>query len=81
MPPRIDFGAFKATRATIWRPKQQGFCPQYTVTRGSHAELRAVERADKELENYRPDDELARRILQDALTRNAYGTAIIEGNP
>ena len=77
-----SFGPFRVTRDTLVRPPREGpFEPRYEVPQEVHDDLRAVERADQELRRFRPDAARARRLLEEALTRNAYGTASIEGNP
>jgi Fic family protein len=77
----VDFGRFRTTADTVWRPARDGFSPRYRVEPGVFEDLRAVERADQELRHFQPDAAEARRILEDALSRNAYGTASIEGGP
>lgn len=78
---QMDFGRFRVTPHTLWRPERDGFTPTYRVPAATYEDLRAIERADQELRRHQPDAARARRLLEDALTRNAYGTASIEGNP
>ena len=77
----IHFGPFRPTPATIWRPLTEGFAPRYAVPLRTHEDVEAVARADQDLARFEVSDGEAHRILRDALTRNAYGTASIEGNP
>lgn len=78
---RVDFGSYRATPATLWRPTRRRFQPTYKVPREVVEGLRAIERADQDLRRFEADAGTAHRLLRDALTRNAYGTASIEGNP
>lgn len=78
---RQDFGPYRLTPATVRRPELREFCPRYTLDGPVFDDLRRVERADQELRRFRADEATARRLLEDAMTRNAYGTASIEGNP
>lgn len=77
----VDFGRFRVTPDTVWRPARDDFAPRYVVAPAVYDDLRAIERADQELRRFRPGAARARRILDDALSRNAYGTASIEGGP
>jgi Fic family protein len=77
----IDFGPFRTTDRTIWRLRAPSFAPKYRLTRRVHDALDAVARADQDLQRFTADDALAYRMMREALTRNAYGTASIEGNP
>lgn len=81
MLPDPRFGRFRVTRRTVFRPPRDVFEPRFDVDQEVHEALRAIERADQELRRFRPDTLHARRLLEDALARNAYGTASIEGNP
>lgn len=75
------FGPYRVTGRTFVRPERPAFEPEYRLTAAVFEALRAIERADHELRRYSLDAVEARRLLEDALTRNAYGTASIEGNP
>lgn len=57
------------------------FRPRYTVSETAREAILDLERLERDLQQYEADDALARRILRDALARNTYGTASIEGNP
>ncbi len=76
-----DFGRFRVTKKTFRRPKRAAFKPLFALHDSVYEDLRAVERADVELRRFDVDAIQARALLEDALTRNAYGTASIEGNP
>lgn len=78
---RIDFGRFRTTAETLRRPVTRRFEPKYALSDAVFEDLRAVERADQDLRRFQVDRVQARRIFEDALTRNAFGTASIEGNP
>jgi cell filamentation protein, protein adenylyltransferase len=78
---RIDFGAYRTTSDTLWRPARRVFQPKYQVAAPVQDGLRAIERADQDLRRFEADEGTAHRLLRDALTRNAFGTASIEGNP
>jgi Fic family protein len=77
----VQFGRYRATPATVWRPPRPTFNPQYRLSDAVFNDLRAVERADHELRRHILDGRTHRRLLHEALTRNAFGTASIEGNP
>lgn len=77
----IDFGPFQPHKGTLWRPARKDFAPHYALPRRVHEALEAVARADQDLAGFDGDDALAHRMLREALSRNAYGTASIEGNP
>lgn len=79
--PRIDLGPYRITDATVERPPRPHFDPTYELDADVYDAMRAVERADQELAGRHLDARATRRMLEDALTRNAYGTASIEGNP
>lgn len=77
----IDFGPFQVTDHTVERPIRETFEPCYDTPEDVWEDLRAIERADQELAGVLLDHHEARRMVEEALTRNAYGTASIEGNP
>jgi len=81
MADRIDLGPFEVTEETVQRPVRERFEPVYEVPDDVWADLRAVERADQDLARVPLGRREARRRVERALTRNAYGTASIEGNP
>ncbi len=81
MSTELDPGAFRITDETVRRPVRESFEPVYELASHVHDQLRAVERADQELAYVQLDAVEARRLVEEALTRNAYGTASIEGNP
>lgn len=78
---RLDLGPFRTTDETVRRPARETFEPSYELSSAVHEALRAVERADEQLGAVTVDRREARRMVEEALTRNAYGTASIEGNP
>lgn len=78
----IDFGPFRPTKETVTRPPVPKFDPVYRMSERSHAALRAIERADHELARLAPSrGGILERIRREALVRNAFATASIEGNP
>lgn len=79
--PDLDLGPFRMTPQTVVRPPRAGFDPRFMVTAATYEDLRAIERADEDLRHLALDRDESRRLLEEALTRNAYGTASIEGNP
>lgn len=91
MPPRrksprkrgsIDFGEFATTKNTVTRPPMAKFDPAYRMTDRSYAAIRAIERSDDELARLAPSrGGVLARIRREALVRNAFATASIEGNP
>lgn len=81
MPSKSAFGPYRVTADTVKRPPILRFKPRYRVPAAVHDNVRRVERADQELRQMVLAPIEARRLLEDALTRNAYGTASIEGNP
>lgn len=76
-----DFGAFRTTEETRYRPPTARFEPRYRTDDRIRRDLLAIERADRELRQHETDGATARRILRDALARNTFGTVSIEGNP
>ncbi|MHB8633555.1 MAG: hypothetical protein ACYDBQ_06245 [Thermoplasmatota archaeon] len=66
---------------TIVRARKEGFHPVFRLTKRLQDALRTLERCDQDLLHFAPDTATSRRLLRDALSRNAYGTASIEGNP
>ncbi len=81
MEDRIDFGPFRVTEDTVERPPRDRFEPRYETRATVWEDIRAIERADQDLGGTILDRQEARRMVEKALTRNAYGTASIEGNP
>ena len=82
MRPVIDFRPYRATPETLWRPARDGpFEPEYAVPAATFDDLRAIERADERLRSHAIDPVRQRRLVEEALARNAFGTASIEGNP
>ncbi len=81
MTPDVDFGPYRITRKTHRRPIFDTFEPHYTLEAGVVEDLRRIERADERLRSAVVDDMETRRLAEEALTRNAFGTASIEGNP
>lgn len=77
----IDFGPFRTTDRTVERPVRERFEPRYETPEQVWEDIRAIERADQGLAGVILDRREARRMVEEALTRNAYGTASIEGNP
>jgi Fic family protein len=75
------FRPYRLTPTTRIKPARPVFAPQWRPRADIDEDLRRVERADQDLRRYEADEATAHRILRDALTRNAYGTASIEGNP
>ena len=81
-PGSIDLGAFALTKATVTRPASAKFDPAYRMSERSHAAIRAIERGDHELARLAPSRRgILERIRREALVRNAFATASIEGNP
>lgn len=76
-----SFPGYKVTAATIRRPTAGCWPPTYRLASEHFDELRAIERLDQDLGRLAIDDATRRRLLRDALARNAFGTASIEGNP
>lgn len=62
------------------RPPFPAFEPTYTVSGDAWDAVRRIERADATLAGIPIADEQRERIYRDALARNAYATARIEGN-
>lgn len=79
--PSSSFLGYQVTERTLHRPDTPPLPPRYTLSEETLQDFEAIARADQDLERYRLDPISARRLLEDALTRNAYGTASIEGNP
>ncbi|MGQ0536475.1 MAG: Fic family protein [Methanobacteriota archaeon] len=77
----VDFAPYRRTPETIVRKAQTRFAPHVEVPRGVHEAIRRIERADEVAKRGALDAATTRRLLVDALSRNAYGTASIEGNP
>lgn len=77
----LDTGPFQITDDTVKRPKRPRFQPTYETPETIWEDIRAIERADQQLAGTLLDRREARRMIEQALTRNAYGTASIEGNP
>lgn len=67
--------------ATITRPSPAPWPPRYSVSRASARRLRTIERLDERLQAREFPSQAWRRLLREALSRNAYATASIEGNP
>jgi Fic family protein len=80
MPTTLPPG-YRTTPATLVKPAADAFAPRFTLDTEVHETIRAIERADQDLARFEIDEATAHRMLRDALTRNAYGTASIEGNP
>lgn len=83
-PPKesVEFGGFRQTRETTRRPDMDAFAPAYATTETMHEAMRAIERADHDLARLAPTrGGILHRIRQEALARNAFATASIEGNP
>ncbi len=77
---RPEFGPYRVTERTAWRPEEAPWPPTYSVEPRVHECLREVERADQDLRRPIGLAE-AQRLAERALARNAWGTAGIEGNP
>lgn len=78
----IDFAPYRETSATVWRPPMPRFAPSFRLTESIVEALRAIERADHELSRLAPSRVgILQRIRKEALARNAFATASIEGNP
>lgn len=75
------FPGYRVTAATIRRPATGCWPPIYKLRPELFQELRAIERLDQDMGRLAVDDATRRRLLRDALARNAFGTASIEGNP
>lgn len=75
------FAPYQVTDETVHRPDRRSFEPRYEIEQPVFDAMRAVERADQELSRGALDRVERRRLIEEALTRNAYGTASIEGNP
>jgi Fic family protein len=75
------FGPYRETAATVRRPRRKRFAPTYTIRQSTHERMAAIHRLDAELRNQELATDHAHRLLRQALVRNAYGTASIEGNP
>ncbi len=78
---RSPFAGYRVTTDTIRRPARGCWPPRYSMTPAMFDDLRAIERSDADLDRHAVDEATRRRLLRDALARNAYGTASIEGNP
>ncbi len=72
---------YRMTDETHQRPVFEVFEPRYAVSQEVIERLRAIERLDQDLRGADLDAGASGRLLRDALSRNAYGTASIEGNP
>lgn len=79
MPPR--FAPYRTTDATVVREPRDGFAPTFDETREVLEAYRRIERADEAVRGGGLDRATTQRLLRDAKSRNAYGTASIEGNP
>lgn len=79
-PPEV-FAPYRLTAATFIRPRLDSFRPAFRVPGDTLEDLRAIERLDQELRHAPASPDIARRLLFEALTKNAHGTASIEGNP
>lgn len=77
----FDFGPYRTTPDTVERPHRTRFRPEYKLSAAVFQKLRSIERADQQLGITTMDAYKIRRVLSDAMARNAYGTASIEGNP
>lgn len=77
----MDTGPYRITDETHVRPVFDTFAPTFTVSSVAMDRMRRIERLDQELQGHEASDEEAHAILREALTRNAFGTASIEGNP
>lgn len=77
----MDPGPYRITDSTHIRPVFETFHPKFTVSNAAMDRMRRIERLDQELQGHEASDEEANSILREALTRNAFGTASIEGNP
>lgn len=75
------FGHYRVTPQTVRRAPRTPFPPTYRLDETITEALRAIERADHDLRKLRLDPAEERRALRHALSRNAFGTASIEGNP
>ncbi|MFO1536029.1 MAG: Fic family protein [Thermoplasmatota archaeon] len=73
--------AYHEDASTIVRQPQRSFEPTYRLTKRLQEVVRTLERCDQDLLHFVADDATSHRLLRDALTRNAFGTASIEGNP
>lgn len=78
----ISFGRYAADAGTTWRPVMRTFAPAYEATEDVMEAMRRIERLDHDLARHPHLVEgLAARLRREALARNAFGTASIEGNP
>jgi Fic family protein len=76
-----EFAPYRITKETVRRPRRDRFAPRYEVDQEIHDALRNIERNDQELRRFGLDGVESRRLWRQALARNAFGTASIEGNP
>lgn len=72
---------FRLTDSTIQRPRIQPWPPTYALSKGDITRLQGIERLDQDVVSIGADAETRRRLQRDALARNSFGTASIEGNP
>lgn len=75
------FDPYRVTEETLQRPTKSPWPPVLSPSKRVVELARAMERLDQDLQRIEVPDDQGRRILRDALARNAYGTSSMEGNP
>lgn len=78
---RKDFRGFLIDDRTLVRPREPPWPPRYSLGPPLAERLRNLERLEERLRSREFSPEAWRRLLREALSRNAYATASIEGNP
>ncbi|MBW3581779.1 MAG: Fic family protein [Euryarchaeota archaeon] len=81
MPPDLDPSPYRVTPETLWRPETPPLPPRFALDAAIHSDLERIARADEQLRTVHLDALSAKRMLEETLSHNAYGTASIEGNP
>ena len=74
-------GGFRITPRTRRRPSSGVWPPRYALTRQHFDRLRQIEELHARLAHFGLTTAARHLLWREALTRNAYGTASIEGNP
>lgn len=78
----LDFAPFVVSAATLRRPAMDRFAPRFETSEDVIEAMRRVERLDHDLaRDPHASVGLVQRLRRETLTRNAFATASIEGNP
>ncbi len=76
-----NLGSYRVTERTLHRPHPAPWPPVLVPSTRVVELTRSIERLDQDLQRIQVPAGRRRRMLRDALARNAFGTASMEGNP